>query len=265
MNQHQDYDKILRENFVKIGKSLLSKLCGVAIESIEDADTTLPRTIERRLDFLKMGIDPNTLEKTLYQLEFQSKVHFLMDRRTLLHYGLLYDKFGLPINQYVIYLGTGNWTAPTTVTHANLTFKYNIICINTIDYQVFAQSDEPEEIILAILADFKKEDKSKVVKSILTCLKDKVKNKRKLQKLIFQLEILSNLRSLQLEITKQISTMSIDYDITKDLRFIEGVEKEKTTNVISSYKNGIAIPLISNIFGLDESKIQQILKDNNLV
>ena len=243
----------------------MSKLCGVAIESIEDADTTLPRTIERRLDFLKMGIDPNTLEKTLYQLEFQSKVHFLMDRRTLLHYGLLYDKFGLPINQYVIYLGTGNWTAPTTVTHANLTFKYNIICINTIDYQVFAQSDEPEEIILAILADFKKEDKSKVVKSILTCLKDKVKNKRKLQKLIFQLEILSNLRSLQLEITKQISTMSIDYDITKDLRFIEGVEKEKTTNVISSYKNGIAIPLISNIFGLDESKIQQILKDNNLV
>ena len=67
--------------------------------------------------------------------------------------------------------------------------------------------------------------------------------------------------------------MSIDYDITKDLRFIEGkeqgidlgIEKEKTSNVISSYKNGISIPLISNVFGLDEAKIQQILKDNDLL
>ena len=62
--------------------------------------------------------------------------------------------------------------------------------------------------------------------------------------------------------------MIIDYDITKDLRFIEGeekgVEKEKTATVINSHKNGISIPLIANISGLDEAKIQQILKDNNL-
>ena len=57
----------------------------------------------------------------------------------------------------------------------------------------------------------------------------------------------------------------LDYDVTKDLRFIEGIEKEKTANIISSYKNGISIPLIANIFGLDEVKIQQILKDNNLL
>ena len=76
-----------------------------------------------------------------------------------------------------------------------------------------------------------------------------------------------------------------DYDITKDLRFIEGfekglkkgikkgleksinigIEKEKTATVISSYKNGISIPLISNISGFDEAKIEQILKDNNLI
>ena len=71
--------------------------------------------------------------------------------------------------------------------------------------------------------------------------------------------------------------MAIDYDITKDLRFIEGeekgmekgiekgIEKEKTANIVSSYKNGISIPLIANIFSLDEVKIEQILKDNNLL
>jgi hypothetical protein len=150
---------------------------------------------------------------------------------------------------------------------------------------VFTQSEEPEEIILAILADFKKEDKSKVVQSILTCLKNKVKNKKKLQKLIFQLEILSNLRSLQTEITKQIANMSIDYDVTKDLRYLQGEEvgeargtaigeargeargKDKTRKevVINGYKNGISIALLSNISNLSEAQVTQILKDNNLI
>ena len=64
-----------------------------------------------------------------------------------------------------------------------------------------------------------------------------------------------------------------DYDLTKDLRFIEGkekgidlgIEKEKIATVVKSYKNGISIALISNISGLDEAKIEQILKDNNLI
>ena len=45
----------------------------------------------------------------------------------------------------------------------------------------------------------------------------------------------------------------------------KGIEKEKTANIVSSYKNGISIPLIANIFSLDEVKIEQILKDNNLL
>ena len=265
MNQHQDYDKIFKENFSKVANSLLVKLCGIAPDNIENVDTILPRTLERRADFLKMGIDPLTGAKALFHMEFQSKVHQTMDRRELLYYGLFYDKFGLPIDQYVVYLGNGNWTAPTTVQHNNLTFSYNVICINTIDYEVFMDSEDPEEIILAILANFKKKENAKVVQEILLCLKSKVKNKRKLQKLIFQLEILSNLRNLQPEITKQLSTMSIDYDVTKDLRFIQGEEVGKKEIILKGYKNGITISMLSNISGFSEAQVILILKNNNLM
>jgi hypothetical protein len=57
------------------------------------------------------------------------------------------------------------------------------------------------------------------------------------QKFFLQLEILSNLRNLQAEIIKQFSTMSIHFDIKKDLRFIEGgtqKELQKNTDFVLS-------------------------------
>jgi hypothetical protein len=222
--QHQDYDKIFKENLTKTGDALLTKVCGLSHLILENADTTLPRTIERRVDFLKIGTNPETGIRELYHLEFQSAVHPAMAERELLYYAILLEKHRLPVIQYVIYLGEGEWTAPKTLTHKKLNFEYEVICINKIDYELFLASDTPEEIILAILSNFKGENKAQVVKKIITCLQNKTQNRRKLEKYIFQLEILSNLRKLQPIITKQLSTMSIHYDVTTDLRFLQGKE-----------------------------------------
>ena len=70
----------------------------------------------------------------------------------------------------------------------------------------------------------------------------------------------------------QISTMSIDYDVTKDLRFIQGEELGKTEGktegkieiILEGYKNGIAISMLCNISGFTEAQIVLILKNNNL-
>ena len=96
-----------------------------------------------------------------------------------------------------------------------------------------------------------KQDKSKVVQRIIKSLKDKTKNKKKLEKLIMQLEILSNLRNLQLEITKQLSTMSINYDVTKDLRYLQGTEANTKVLIQNMLVNGklslIEIAEIANV------------------
>ncbi len=193
--------------------------------SLEPIATTLPRTIERRADFVAIGTHPLRQQQEIFHGEFQSQVHHKMNKRGLFYYGLLYDKYELPVNQYVIYLGSGKWTASTQILHPSLSYEYSVIALNEIDYKSFLKTSDPEEIIFAILGDFHGENKSDVVQNIIKSLKSKVKSNKKLQKYIQQLEILSNLRNLQPEIIKQLSTMSIHFDIEKDLRFQQGIEQ----------------------------------------
>ena len=174
--------KFSKEQLKKLELLFCKNCLGIEAATIENVPTGIPRTIERRADFLKIGIDNATLLKTLYHLEFQSDVHLTMLQRLLVYFSLFFEKFRLPIKQYVIYLGTGNWTAETHLSMPNISFHYEVICLNTIDYELFVNSEQPEEIILAILADFKKQDKSKVVQRIIKNLKDKTKNKKKIRK-----------------------------------------------------------------------------------
>jgi predicted transposase/invertase (TIGR01784 family) len=247
MNQHQDYDKIIKENIEKISESILHKICGITLESMENISATMPKTIERRADFLKIGINKATQKREIFHIEFQTNVHPQMEKRELLYYALLNDKYELPIHQFVIYLGENNWTTPTQIQHPNLTFSYEVICLNKLDYQIFMQSDKPEEIILAILADFKKENKEIVIRSIIQKLKDKSKNIQKLQKIIFQLEILSNLRNLQSEIVKQINAMPITFDIKKDLRYQQGEEDGIEKGIDLGIEKGIDLGIEKGI------------------
>ena len=225
MKQHQDYDKIFKENIQKIGTTLLRKLCGVELTEVEQIHSTLPRTLERRSDFACLGRNITNNEKCVFHCEFQSQNHLTMDSRMLFYYALYYELYRTDIFQYVFYMGTGNWTSPTEINQQSISFSYKVIHFYQVDYEIFLNSENPEEIILAILGDFHGENKVEVVEKILKTLKSKTKNKNKLRKFIFQLEILANLRNLQPEILNNISNMSINYDITTDLRYLQGIEQ----------------------------------------
>lgn len=270
MNQHQDYDKIIKETIEKLGTPILHKLLGIDTTSIEDLPTTVPRTIERRADFLKSGIDSTDGQRKLYHLEFQSEVHPDMLERMLVYYSLFWEKHKLPIEQYVVYLGSGKWSANKKLEQKRLHFGYEVISINEIDYEQFLHSEYPEEIILAILANFRRQDKAKVIERILLALKSKAQKPKLLQKYITQMEILSKLRNLQPEIIKTISAMPITYDITTDLRFMEGVEKgvekgmEKKTNEMVRallVQGDLSIEIIASIANITVEQVKAIAAD----
>ena len=221
---HQDYDKVFKENIVKAEKTVLSAICGMPNLLLQELPRAVPRTIERRGDWLKIGIDTNTAERKLYHIEFQTADDDTMPLRMLIYWSLYRELYRLPVEQFAIYLGENPPQMPTMLQEENVWFRYRIIAINTIDYELFLNAETPEAIILAILADFKKQDNFAVVGKILSVLRDKIPNKRLLQKYIFQMELLANLRDLQPLISHQITKMSINYDLSKDFRYNQGID-----------------------------------------
>jgi hypothetical protein len=111
----------------------------------------------------------------------------------------------------------------------NLQFHYHIIDIQQIDYHTFIDSDVPEEILLAILGDFKNENTETVVKDIVAKLEKTVDLSLESEKLFQQLLILGRLRNLQEKIQEIMNSISKYIDIKDDFLYkkgeIEGEEK----------------------------------------
>jgi predicted transposase YdaD len=217
--RHQDFDKTLKETFRRVIPTLLEKVCGIKVPRYTFYTPQLTRTKERRPDFALLAETENGEDKYILHLEFQSQNDVQMDKRELEYYEMLFHETGLEVKQYVVYLGIDKPTMSTTIVHENLQFRYNLVDLKTIDAQVFLQSDQPEELILAILAKYPRAKAGQVIDIILTQLKKIVKSKRNLEKYCTQLDILSRLRKLQPLTKKRIDKMPIIIDLESDVAY----------------------------------------------
>jgi predicted transposase YdaD len=265
-NQHQDYDKILKKKFSKIYQSLIHKLLGIDIKNAVKLPTSFSRTKEKRPDFVAKV---STVNETPYivHVEFQARSDDNMDKRELGYYNDIYWEFDLEVMQYVIFLGSGKPNMKAEIKHKNLNFSYTIIVMNEIDVQFFLNSDNPHEIVLAILCKYDKKEAPLVIKKILAKLEQKAKNERELYEYTTDLEILSGLRKLQSETKKQIDKMPIIYDLRKDLRFKEGKRETTRAAVIRMLKDKtLSVEKIAHYVDVSidyVKKIQEELKKNS--
>jgi hypothetical protein len=237
-NQHQDYDNVLKKSFSRIYQSIIHKLLGLDIKDTVKIPTSFSRTKEKRSDFA-IKVSPPNEEPHIVHVEFQSDNDKNMDKRELGYYGDYYWEYNLEIIQYLIYLGAGNPTMPTEIKHKNLNFRYSIIVMNQIDVELFLNSDDPHEIVLAVLCKYTRKEAPKIIKQILEKLKAKVSNERNLHEHVTDLEILSGLRNLQSETKKQVDKMPVIYDLRKDLRYKEGEEDKARASAIRLLEQGV--------------------------
>jgi predicted transposase YdaD len=262
---HQDYDKIIKDTIKKSQQAILQHICKVNVVTWEELPRDVPRTVERRGDWLKIGTDALTQTKRLYHLEFQSGNDENIELRMLFYWVLYAERYKLPVLQYLIYLGEGIPTMPTFLQRDRVFFEYEVVAINTIDYELFLASSEPESIILSILADFKKEENNKVVEKILRALKNKSKNQQQLQKYIYQMELLANLRELQPVISKKVTEMSINYDLKKDFRYQQGrgegrdEGRDEGVEITKRYFVGETPAAIALALQLDITEVRRII------
>ena len=226
-----EFDRIFKENARVLISAVARKVLGIeGLENAEEVKATLQKTIEREPDWLLKIVNPALGESTIFHGEIQTDdVTNMLDRK-LVYFALLWSEHHLPVRQVVIYIGRKK--KPTNILRTsrlvlpNIDFRIEVINIRDVPYDLFINSDVPKEVIIAILCDFKSKPQVEVLKQIVLRLKELDKNEElTFGKHIVQLEILSSLRNLQPLLTKTIDAMPLVYDLNKDIRFNQGIEK----------------------------------------
>lgn len=83
------------------------------------------------------------------------------------YYVMLESKYEIPVEQYVIYLGTIRPKMPTQLDSEWMKFKFRLISFADLDYHLFLRSDRPEEVVLGVLANFKGDSPEKALQQIV--------------------------------------------------------------------------------------------------
>ncbi len=220
---HQDFDKLFKENLNRIIFSLTEKVFGLKIDKLEDLNLSMPRTKEKRPDFAKLATNGD--EKYIFHLEIQTSNDREMPCRMLEYFEFFYRRHKLPVRQFVLYIGKAKLNMLSEIKVAKLQYEFDIIDIRKIDYEYFINSDKPESIILAILCDYKAQNPRAVISEILHKLENT--ENEDFQKYVFQLKILSELRSLQEELKNEVKNMPFQfkYDVEKDPFYKEGISQ----------------------------------------
>jgi predicted transposase YdaD len=220
-----DYDKIIKENFDELLPHMLKVVFGLDVPNLLNLKDKLQITIEREMDHLKMVVHEDPAKNYGLHWEVQSTDED-MRRRNLLYYGLFYERYQLPLRQYVIYIGDqpAKKILNNSLHFESLTYNFEVVALKTISKDLFLQSDKPEVVILAILADFGKDKPEKVIKQILEHLLKIVGRVPSLKKCHQQLLVLARLRKLEVITKAEIILMPIHYEIETDGLYLEGIE-----------------------------------------
>jgi hypothetical protein len=139
--------------------------------------------------------------------------------------------------------------------YEHLQYVFEVKYIQDFTYQIFLQSNKPEEIILAVLADFGADEPETVITTVLQQLKMLPVETLRKEKCVKQLEILSSLRNLQQETIKLIEKMPLTYDLEKDIRFQQG----KEAVIIKFLKNStLSIQEIARMAEVPAAYVQEL-------
>lgn len=207
----QDFDRALKELFQTAGTSLFERLGGASPRSwlnVEFAHTRAPRA-----DLVAW------LENDkLFHLEFQSSNDSRMSWRMLDYYAQLCQKYDLPPLQVVLYLGEEPMRMGKGLEHRNLRFEYQTVDIRDFDGDELAGSSMPGDIVLAVLCPTP-EPRARIRKILDRLLAFPPEERQRAIRLLL---ILSGLRGLGEQVSKEVAKMPVVFDFMKD-SFMRGL------------------------------------------
>lgn len=255
------YDKILKENIEEVILPLVGKYLGLDIIKTEKLEAKLQTTIEKETDLLRI-ITTKDGKRRILHLEFQSENEKDMIYRVKEYDGIVQRKYQLPILHFVVFLGKGRMTMRTQLREDEVFAAFKVLNISELHFDEMIQSQIPEEIVLAILSDFRGEQPEEIIRSIILKLIESSKSKADLRKFIQQLHVLSKLRKLDIETTKVANNMPITIDLRDHALYKLGAEESamqtKRTAIVNMLKKGMPIKDIAEILEVSIDYIIQI-------
>ena len=158
---------------------------------------------------------------------------------------MLQRKYKLSIKQYVIFIGNGKAQMAEKLETENFQFRHNILALSEIYYRIFLKSDNPEEKILAILANFEDEDPASAIKSILQEVKSIAESELAESRYFNQLRILVQLRNLETQFEEAMDSILTFFKEERDILFCrgqikgieEGIEKGRHEEALNIARN----------------------------
>ena len=253
----QDYDKLLKEIFREVFPAITEKVLGIQAKSIDTLPFDLQYTTELKTDQL-YKVTPLTGPAFALHVDLQTKNDKAMPARMLAYCGLIHLLHGLPVHQYVLYTGKGKMSMPATIAFPAFTYRYHLLDMRQFSYQTFLLSQHPEEVLLAVIADFGEESNRLVTQKILRKLKELSGSEAELSRRVKQLSRLATLRNISTLIIQEALAMAITLDKTKDGLYQLGQQERQEEIALNLLKEGLAEEMIIRVTGLTLKQINQL-------
>lgn len=232
------YDKILKENFAAMFIPFISRHLGLDVAEAEALDPKLQTTLERETDVLRM-VTSSKGDQYILHLEFQTDNDAEMIFRFKEYNAIIQRKYRLPIRHFLIYIGQKPMYMREELPEELVFRAFETLDVQELDFEQVMSSQIPEEILLAILTDTGGNDPEEIVVRVIRRLRQLSENKNTLRRYIAQLQVLSQLRNLDVPTRKILNTMPITLDITKNAFYKDAIEAGLKKGMEQGLKQGL--------------------------
>jgi hypothetical protein len=235
------YDKIFKENLRQSAPLFIRKILGLVDFRLETLpQVRLQTTLEKEPDFLQRVFDAKTPNGRLLQIEFEGSDSTDADWRMAEYAGIGGKIFRSEIDQNLLYFGNGKpKKIKGRIRHTHFTFRYKVHSITDFSFREFLDSDTPEEVVFAILANPDGLNPGNVIQLILQKLVQLKGDSIAIRKFIHQLVMLSKKRNLRNETIKIVKAMEQYKEYEDDILYIFGEEKGMEKGLKKGIEKGL--------------------------
>ncbi|RZJ99238.1 MAG: hypothetical protein EOO43_27140 [Flavobacterium sp.] len=214
-------------------------------------------TRQKEVDALRIVTDAEGNTYILH-VEFESKNKRKMNFRMGEYRCMLHQIYNHPVKQYVIYIGKARLSIPNGIDLPGLRFEYTLISISDLSYKLFLFSNEPEEQILSVLANFGDDDPTAAIESVLKKLGKSSSGELTDNKYYEQLRVLLQMRNLDEETDKAMESVNTFFKIERDTLYKWGRKAEALEIAREMKKDKFPIETIAKLTKLSIEEIEAI-------